>query len=175
MHWLCRVSTAKIYLYHSTIIAKARPHSEECQTDSSVQKQSLLTWTNTYNVIEKYSWESIWLIWVHWRAKKSSNLCVMLKVSDFLILNIYLFRLIIMSQNLANYCTWRAKAISREIWVLMHEKLIFESWTSKDYVEKISCECKTIEKMWLQNQFDRIVYGIFLSKGQIISEWFFGL
>ena len=24
----CRVSTAKIYLYHSTEIAKARPHSE---------------------------------------------------------------------------------------------------------------------------------------------------
>ena len=35
----CRVSEAKIYLYHSTEIAKARPHSEECQTDTSVQKQ----------------------------------------------------------------------------------------------------------------------------------------
>ena len=35
----CRVIAAKIYLYHSTKIAKARPHSEECQTDSSVQKQ----------------------------------------------------------------------------------------------------------------------------------------
>ena len=35
----CRVSAAKIYLYHSTKIAKARPHSEEWQTDSSVQKQ----------------------------------------------------------------------------------------------------------------------------------------
>ena len=35
----CRVSTVKIYLYHSTKIAKARPHSEEWQTDSSVQKQ----------------------------------------------------------------------------------------------------------------------------------------
>ena len=30
----CRVSTAKIYLYHSTKIAKARPHSVEWQTDS---------------------------------------------------------------------------------------------------------------------------------------------
>ena len=35
----CRVSEAKIYLYHSTEIAKARPHSEEWQTDTSVQKQ----------------------------------------------------------------------------------------------------------------------------------------
>ena len=35
----CRVSTAKIYLYHSTKIAIARPHSVEWQTDSSVQKQ----------------------------------------------------------------------------------------------------------------------------------------
>ena len=35
----CRVSAAKIYLYHSTKIAKARPHSVEWQTDSSVQKQ----------------------------------------------------------------------------------------------------------------------------------------
>ena len=35
----CRVSGAKIYLYHSTKIDKARPHSEEWQTDTSVQKQ----------------------------------------------------------------------------------------------------------------------------------------
>ena len=35
----CRVSAAKIYLYHSTKIAKARPHSEEWQIDTSVQKQ----------------------------------------------------------------------------------------------------------------------------------------
>ena len=35
----CRVSEAKIYLYHSTEIAKARPHSKEWQTDTSVQKQ----------------------------------------------------------------------------------------------------------------------------------------
>ena len=35
----CRVSAAKIYVYHSTKIAKARPHSVEWQTDSSVQKQ----------------------------------------------------------------------------------------------------------------------------------------
>ena len=39
----CRVSAAKIYLYHSTKIAKARPHSEECQTYSSVQKQWSMT------------------------------------------------------------------------------------------------------------------------------------
>ena len=35
----CRVSEAKIYLYHSTKIAKNRPHREEWQTDTSVQKQ----------------------------------------------------------------------------------------------------------------------------------------
>ena len=35
----CGVSEAKIYLYHSTEIAKARPHSKEWQTDTSVQKQ----------------------------------------------------------------------------------------------------------------------------------------
>ena len=35
----CRVSAAKIYLYHTTEIAKARQHSEEWQTDTSVQKQ----------------------------------------------------------------------------------------------------------------------------------------
>ena len=35
----CRVSAAKIYLYHSTKIAKAMPHSEEWQTNTSVQKQ----------------------------------------------------------------------------------------------------------------------------------------
>ena len=35
----CRVSETKIYLYHSTEIAKARPLSEEWQTDTSVQKQ----------------------------------------------------------------------------------------------------------------------------------------
>ena len=39
----CRVSEAKIYLYHSTEIAKARPHSEEWQTDTSVQKQWSMT------------------------------------------------------------------------------------------------------------------------------------
>ena len=35
----CRVSEAKIYIYHSTEIAKARPHSEEWERDTSVQKQ----------------------------------------------------------------------------------------------------------------------------------------
>ena len=40
----CRVSEAKIYLYHSNEIAKARPHSEEWQTDTSVQKQWSMVW-----------------------------------------------------------------------------------------------------------------------------------
>ena len=35
----CRDSAAKIYLYHSTKIAKAKPHRVECPTDSSVQNQ----------------------------------------------------------------------------------------------------------------------------------------
>ena len=35
----CKVSASKIYLYHSTKIAKARPHSVESSTDNSVQKQ----------------------------------------------------------------------------------------------------------------------------------------
>ena len=39
----CRVSEAKIYLYHGTKIVKARPHSVEWQTDSSVQKQWFMT------------------------------------------------------------------------------------------------------------------------------------
>ena len=39
-----RVSEAKIYLYQSTKIAKARPHSVEWQTDSSVQKQWFITY-----------------------------------------------------------------------------------------------------------------------------------
>ena len=46
----CRVSAAKIYLYHSTKIAIARPHSVEWQTDSSVQKQ----WFMYY--VTKASW-----------------------------------------------------------------------------------------------------------------------
>ena len=39
----CRVIEAKIYLYHSTEIAIPRPHSEEWQTDTSVQKQWSMT------------------------------------------------------------------------------------------------------------------------------------
>ena len=35
----CRVTAAKIYLYHGTKMAKARPQRVEWQTDSSVQKQ----------------------------------------------------------------------------------------------------------------------------------------
>ena len=46
----CRVSAAKIYLYHSTKIAKARPHRVECPTDSSVQKQ----WSMSYLKIRWY-------------------------------------------------------------------------------------------------------------------------
>ena len=38
----CRVSAAKIYLYHSTKIAIDRPHSVKWQTDSSFQKQRLM-------------------------------------------------------------------------------------------------------------------------------------
>ena len=45
----CRVSEAKIYLYHSTEIAKARPHSEEWQTDTSVQKQWSMNQVNHQN------------------------------------------------------------------------------------------------------------------------------
>ena len=40
----CRVSEAKIYLYHSTEIVKARPNSEEWQTDTSLQKQWSMPW-----------------------------------------------------------------------------------------------------------------------------------
>ena len=52
----CRVSEAKIYLYHSTEIAKARPHSEEWQTDTSVQKQWSMAkpTTNWLSVISLY-------------------------------------------------------------------------------------------------------------------------
>ena len=39
----CKVIAARIYLYHSTKIAKARPHRDEWQTDSSVQKQWFMT------------------------------------------------------------------------------------------------------------------------------------
>ena len=46
----CRVSEAKIYLYHSTEIAKARPHSEVWQTDTSVQKQ----WSMPKHTARKY-------------------------------------------------------------------------------------------------------------------------
>ena len=49
----CRVSKAKIYLYHSTEIAKARPHSEEWQTDTSVQKQWSMP--NLIDLILNYS------------------------------------------------------------------------------------------------------------------------
>ena len=51
----CRVSEAKIYLYHSTEIAKARPHSEEWQTDTSVQKQWSMTYTTSISQIVRQS------------------------------------------------------------------------------------------------------------------------
>ena len=44
----CRVIAAKIYLHHSTKIAKARPHSVEWQTDSSVQKQWFMPYVTTF-------------------------------------------------------------------------------------------------------------------------------
>ena len=47
----CRVSAAKIYLYHSTKIAKARPHSEEWETDSSVQKQWSMVYVMQFSVV----------------------------------------------------------------------------------------------------------------------------
>ena len=43
----CKVSELKMYLYHSTKIAKARTHRVECPTDSSVQKQ----WSMAYQII----------------------------------------------------------------------------------------------------------------------------
>ena len=52
----CRVSAAKIYLYHSTKIAKARTHRVEWPTDSSVQKQ----WSVAYqtHVYQKYVYQN---------------------------------------------------------------------------------------------------------------------
>ena len=47
----CRVSDAKIYSYHSTEIAKARPHREEWETDTSVQKQ----WSMDYPTLHLHS------------------------------------------------------------------------------------------------------------------------
>ena len=44
----CRVSTAKIYLYHSTKIAKTRSHRAEWQTDSYVQKRWFMVYTWPY-------------------------------------------------------------------------------------------------------------------------------
>ena len=41
----CRVSAAKIYLNHSTKIAKTRSHRAEWQTDSYVQKQWFMVYT----------------------------------------------------------------------------------------------------------------------------------
>ena len=52
----CRVSEAKIYLYHSTKIAKARPHSEEWQIDTSVQKQ----WSNDRGTVFTADFEMRW-------------------------------------------------------------------------------------------------------------------
>ena len=53
----CRVSEAKIYLYHSTEIAKARPHSEEWQTDTSVQKQWSMPCPTPHNLLTSFMGE----------------------------------------------------------------------------------------------------------------------
>ena len=45
----CRVSAVKIYLYHTTKIAKARPHRVEWQTHSSVQKQWFMAKLRTFS------------------------------------------------------------------------------------------------------------------------------
>ena len=55
----CRVGAAKIYLYHSTKIAKARPHREEWQTDPSVQKQWSMDKPTTLGAILVHSY----LLW----------------------------------------------------------------------------------------------------------------
>ena len=39
------------YLYHSTKIAKGRPHIEEWQTDSSVQKQWSMVYVMQFSVV----------------------------------------------------------------------------------------------------------------------------
>ena len=49
----CRVSAAKIYLYYSTKIAKARPQRVEWQTYSSVQKQ----WFMRKHIFKYFGWE----------------------------------------------------------------------------------------------------------------------
>ena len=54
----CRISKAKIYLYHSTEIAKAKPHSKEWQTDTSIQKQ----WSMDSAFVWRWGqkWNSFW-------------------------------------------------------------------------------------------------------------------
>ena len=52
----CRVSEAKIFLCHSTKIAKARPHSLEWQTDTSVQKQWFMP--KEINTGPKWQWST---------------------------------------------------------------------------------------------------------------------
>ena len=70
----CRVSTAKMYLYHSTKIAKARPHSEDCQTDTSVQKQ----WSMT-QLMFSFDWDFSKLDTVHhWKFSVSINSVVVI-------------------------------------------------------------------------------------------------
>ena len=64
----CRVSEAKIYLYHSTEIAKARPHREEWQADTSVQKQwSMAGALSVQNLMVcKIHLENLFVGEVHW-------------------------------------------------------------------------------------------------------------
>ena len=67
----CRVNTAKIY--HSTKIAKAKPHSEEWQTDSSVQKQWSMTRRTTALIVARHplyplghlnkGFSFLWFLW----------------------------------------------------------------------------------------------------------------
>ena len=77
----CRVSEAKIYLYHSTKIAKARPHSEEWQTDTSVQKQ----WSMTETTVQRCSYG--WVRPLGWQEppglKKKTYLYLIFKLSNF--------------------------------------------------------------------------------------------
>ena len=70
----CRVSEAKIYLYHSTEIAKARPHSEEWQTDTSVQKQwSMLKPNEKKLFLKEHSNFQFSSIFMHLHYKSSQN------------------------------------------------------------------------------------------------------
>ena len=59
----CRVSKANIYLYHSTEIAKAWPHSEEWQTDTSVQKQWSMYIPTNLDAFVRWRIASVYRLW----------------------------------------------------------------------------------------------------------------